>query len=380
MTPKLTLSRLLLFSLVLFIALGQNALASITWYVDGVHGSDTHNGRSPAAAYKTIRYAISRSVSGDSIRVASATYTENLSIGVNLTIVGASAWTTIIDGGHSGTAVAITSAGAHVSLSQLTIRNGSGKTHGGGGIYNLGLLTITNGTISGNGSDDTVAAGGGLGGGIYNSGTLTVVQSSVTGNSVSRFRMGASAFGGGIYNTGRLTLTNSTVSANQAVDFWPAGVAYGGGIATAGGTVAINNGTISLNSAIIHTPVGSAGTFGGGIYNKSGAATLQNSVVANNTYGGNCNGSVASHGHNLSSDLTCHFNGAGDQSNNNPKLGALQNNGGFTKTMALLAGSPATDAGNPSGCTDGNGHRLTVDQRGHSRPTISACDIGAYNH
>ena len=230
MTQKLTLSRLLILFLILFITIAQNALASNTWYVDGVHGNDSHNGRSPAAAFKTIRHAISHSSSGDSIMVAAATYTENLSIGSNLTIVGANAWTTIIDGGHSGTAVSISSTSAHVNLSQLTIRNGSGHTHGGGGIYNLGTLTLTNATISGNGSDDTVAPSAGLGGGIYNSGTLTIVQSTVSGNSVSRFRTGASAYGGGIYNTGKLTVTNSTVSANQAVDYWPAGVSYGGAL------------------------------------------------------------------------------------------------------------------------------------------------------
>ena len=83
-------------------------------------------------------------------------------------------------------------------------------------------------------------------------------------------------------------------------------------------------------------------------------------------------------GHNLSSDNTCNFNGTGDQKNINPKLGALQNNGGPTQTMALLAGSPAINAGNPSGCTDGAGNELTTDQRGVPRP--NPCDMGAYNH
>jgi len=49
--------------------------------------------------------------------------------------------------------------------------------------------------------------------------------------------------------------------------------------------------------------------------------------------------------------------------------------------MALLPGSTAIDAGNPSGCTDGNGHLLTTDQRGMPRPDKEdsvGCDMGAY--
>jgi len=70
---------------------------------------------------------------------------------------------------------------------------------------------------------------------------------------------------------------------------------------------------------------------------------------------------VSSKGYNLSSDTACDFDATGDMNNIDPKLGPLQNNGGPTQTEALLAGSPAIDAGNPSGCTDGKGHLL--DQR-----------------
>lgn len=52
-------------------------------------------------------------------------------------------------------------------------------------------------------------------------------------------------------------------------------------------------------------------------------------------------------------------------------LGDLQNNGGPTETHALLAGSPALDAGDPLLST-------TADQRGILRPSGVAPDIGAY--
>jgi hypothetical protein len=54
-----------------------------------------------------------------------------------------------------------------------------------------------------------------------------------------------------------------------------------------------------------------------------------------------------------------------------PALGPLQLNGGFTKTMALGAGSAAIDAGNGGTCDP-------HDQRDVSRSQGLACDAGAY--
>ncbi len=55
-----------------------------------------------------------------------------------------------------------------------------------------------------------------------------------------------------------------------------------------------------------------------------------------------------------------------------PMLGPLQNNGGSTRTLALLEGSPAIDAGS-------NAFDLEFDQRGDGFPRVigSAADIGA---
>jgi hypothetical protein len=78
------------------------ALASNIWYVDGVHGSDNNNCKSRQHACKTIGHGISLASSGDSIMVAAATYTENLTIGFSLKIVGSGAQATIVDGGQVG--------------------------------------------------------------------------------------------------------------------------------------------------------------------------------------------------------------------------------------------------------------------------------------
>jgi hypothetical protein len=310
--------------LALFLALAPTALASTKWYVDGVHGSDSNNCKSPRTACKTIGHAISLASSGDSIMVAAANYTESLTIGFSLKVVGSGANTTIIDGVRKGTVVTISNSNAHVTLSKLTIENGSFS-----GIYNSGTLTINNSTVAGNGCC------GGSGGGIFNGGTLTINNSTVSGNSAS----GGIANGGGIFNGGTLTISNSTVSGNTARN--------GGGIET----------------------------------KKGGTATLQNTIVANSPKGGNCSGSMTSKGYNLSSDGTCNFNGTGDLNNTDPMLGQLGNYGGPTQTIPLLSGSPAIDAGNPSGCTDGKGHLLKTDQRGRPRPDkedTGGCDMGAY--
>jgi hypothetical protein len=369
-----------LMLLAVFLALTSTALASSTWYVDGVQGKNKNDCKSPQTACKTIGHAISLASSGDSIMVAAATYTENLTIRFSLKVIGSGAKTTIVDGGGVNTVVTISSASAHVSLSKVTIRNGFAAT--GGGINNSGRLTISNITVSGNSTASNTGYGGGIynsgtlkinystisansanshvadhGGGIYNLGTLTINDSTVSGNSAGGLE---EADGGGISNQATLTISNTTISENGTASGMSS---CGGGIAN-GGTLTINNSTISGNSA--GSCGGHGGPGGGGIF---GTATLQNTVVANNPSGGNCRGgTITSNGYNLSSDNTCNFNGTGDLNNTDPKLGQLGNYGGPTQTIPLLSASPAIDAGNPSGCTDSQGHLLKTDQRGRPRP------------
>jgi hypothetical protein len=312
---------------------------------------------------------ISLASSGDSIRVAAATYAEHLTVPVSLKIIGANARTTIIDAQSSGT-IGILITGLRVTLASLTIRGGSG-----GGVSNAGTLTITNCTISGN--------RGRLGGGVYNAGTLSIFDTTISGNSA--------IFGGGIANGGTLELVNSTIEGNVAAGFFLSGGHFhpprGGGIDNFGtSTSTISNTTIANNAAIFVPPVGPCRFFGP-CYESgmdiAGPITIENSIVANGVYrdGLNCNGVVNSKGYNLGSDSTCNFNKSGDRNNIDPKLGPLQYNGGPTQTMALLSGSPAIDAGNPSGCADGQGQLLKTDQRGMPRPDkedSGGCDMGAY--
>ena len=165
--------------------------------------------------------------------------------------------------------------------------------------------------------------------------------------------------GGGVRGNA-VTINNSTISGNTHH--------YGLGCTISGSGVTLSNTTISGNVA------------GNGYVVLCATATLQNSIVANNS-GANCGSGVTSNGYNMSSDSSCNFSKSGDRNNTDPLLGPLQNNGGPTQTKALLPGSPAIDAGNPSGCRGGNGQLLTTDQRGQPRPDHEdsvGCDMGAY--
>jgi hypothetical protein len=82
--------------------------------------------------------------------------------------------------------------GGVVSISGLTISNANSRS--GIGIYNAGMLMVTNSTLSGN------AGAGSFGGGIYNVGTLTLTNSTLSGNPVFQ--------GGAISNNQGATLTS----------------------------------------------------------------------------------------------------------------------------------------------------------------------------
>jgi hypothetical protein len=236
---RIAFSNLLLLLSVL--ALSPTALASTTWYVNGVNGNNNNNCKTPQTACKTIRHAISLAHSGDSIKVAAATYTENLTIGLSLKVIGSGASTTIIDGGGSNTFKSVVgiNTGAHVTLSRVTIRNGNAFLRVGGGIANSGTLTINNSTISGNYAN--------AGGGVFTElGTVTINNSTISGNYAHA--------GSGIYNFSTVTINNSTISGNGAN-------LYGN---------IVNSGTLAISSSTIS---------GGGFVISGGSVTLRGSIV-----------------------------------------------------------------------------------------------------
>jgi hypothetical protein len=297
----------------------------------------------------------------DLIQVGSGTFYEHLFVNRRVTIQGEGARNTTVDGSPGGTfhdpVFVIGMEGGVVTIADLAIANGHG-VHGGIGIE--GDLTLLNCTVRDN--EATYC-----GGGIANGGRLTVVGSTFVGNRAS--------CGGGISNSGRMTITNSTLSNNWAGPADPGtGSGKGGGISNAA-YAHVSDSTLTGNSA---------DDKGGGIYNGGMSPfTMANTIVANNAapLGPDCSGPLASLDYNLMEDASgCTI--SGDTGHNitglDPEMGTLANNGGPTKTHALLPGSPAFDAGY---CPD-----VIADQRGYPRPfdidsldnVADGCDIGAY--
>ncbi len=244
--------------------------------------------------------------------------------------------------------------GGTATVSDSTFTSNSAGTLGGG-IENYGTATVSDSTFTSN------SASSGNGGGIDNEsgGTATVSGSTFSSNSATD--------GGGIDNNGTLTLTNSTLSGNSAND-------SGGGIDNESseggiGTLTLTNSTLSGNSAA---------NDGGGIDNN-GMATLNNTIVANSPSGGDvANFATLTGSHNLIEDGS---GGLAGTITGDPKLGPLANNGGSTQTMALLAGSPAINAGDNALAVDPTtGLPLATDQRGAPFVRIAGgtVDIGAY--
>jgi hypothetical protein len=276
--------------------------------------------------------------------------------------------------------------GLSVANSSLTVKDGTVRRNAagtlGGGIFATSV-TLTGSTVSGNSAGSsgggvwattTTVRGSTVGGNTAgdSGGGVIATTATLTGSTVNGNTAGDDA--GGIY-AGTAMLTNVTVSGNTAGDF-------GGGVWAA--TATLLNVTVAENVA--HT--------GGGVYhNVGGAFTVRNTIIALNLVdftgtGPDVYGAFTSGGHNLiggGTGGTGFANGVGGDivgtSANpaDPKLGPLANNGGRTRTHALLAGSRAIDAGGGAGLPGS-------DQRGAGFPRVkdgngdgvATVDIGAF--
>ena len=300
-----------------------------------------------------------------------------------VTINGPGAGILSISGANTRTIfnTAGTAAGQPIQISGLTLTAGRTATGGNGGAIfaNDETLILTNCSITGS----TATRGGAISFAGY--GSLTLDTCTISGNT-------ASGRGGAVYFTygGQFNIRNTTISGNSSGN-------RGGGLflgGTATGPLLVSNSTFSGNSA----------AEGGGIMLFGFSATLavQNSTFtansANSTGGGGIalisavgpasvalestiiSGNTGTDGPDISTTLfsgltakNCAIGSATgftmtDLGGNLPfgsdlKLGALANNGGSTLTHALLAGSPAIDAGDPAAIA-GVGGVPQFDQRG----------------
>jgi hypothetical protein len=115
---------------------------------------------------------------------------------------------------------------------------------------------------------------------------------------------------------------------------------------------------------------GVPGTFeGSAVATAGGQLQVRNCIVANASATATL-GALEDLGGNLCSDNSCGFDASTSLQNTEPLAAQLQDNGGATPTMALLAGSPAIDAA-VSPCAE-------TDQRGYARSAGNSCDVGAF--
>jgi hypothetical protein len=191
--------------------------------------------------FDAVQPAIDAASPGETITLCAGTFTGNLTIDRDLTLIGAGdgfgAGNTILQGTGTGSVVTTT-------LNVLTLRS----------------LRI----IGGN-------AASASGGGIDSQATLELIDCTVTGNSAE--------FGGGIVVAfGGLSLTNSVITGNVATE-------EGGGIFNYFGTVTLD--------AASRVTGNDANEFdgGGGIYNQQGVVTLSTTENVTNNDPDNCGGS-----------------------------------------------------------------------------------------
>ncbi|HVZ23621.1 MAG TPA: choice-of-anchor Q domain-containing protein, partial [Vicinamibacterales bacterium] len=299
---------------------------------------------------------------------------------------------------------------ARVTVDGCTaVASGGASFAVGGGVLAFGSLTLESSTLSNNtatGPDGTQI----LGGGAYVAYGFDITNSTITGNRAVRSAPGSNRFalGGGIdasIRDSQSALTGSTLSDNTADDFGGALFLY---VASIGGS------TISMHVAN-STVSGNTSGSGTGIEIDSGPnapfyLALDNSTVAFNAFtrdtgcGGLAQAGYTSSVVDLESTILAGNTGPGGAeydacasqdtssltgANNlrvvselpvppgtlsdDPMLGPLQDNGGPTRTHALLPGSPAIDNGN-------NVAALDFDQRGagFAREVGARADIGAF--
>ena len=266
-----------------------------------------------------------------------------------VTIAGSS----IADNFGSG-AGGINSDNSNVNIDRTVINGNSTGIFGGSGAIDSdanSVLTIDRTTIDANsgidpfnptpprGSQAFVA-------GIGARGTTTITNSTITNSIVERIddplspdnpraSIPQSPTGFGVRNTGDLTIINSTFSGNPDA-----------GISNEGGTVNIFNTTLADGLANVDLTA------------DDNSATVISTIVADD-----------------SQELEIAIDENSNLIGNSEDLllGELQDNGGFTQTIALLDDSPAIDAGsNPSA--------LDFDQRGEGfdRTVGNGTDIGAF--
>ncbi|GAB4268761.1 MAG: hypothetical protein Kow0080_11950 [Candidatus Promineifilaceae bacterium] len=211
--------------------------------------------------YINIQDAIADVADGATITLAPETFQENLVITRTVTLVGAGKNSTVIDGSGSVSFEPAVSNVGVLTLTNMTLTGGNSDA-GGGGLLNDGTAFLQNVVVTNN-----RASASSSGGGIENIGTLVIENSEITNNSVN------GGDGGGIDNLGVLTMTQVVIRGNQAT----LNDSFGGGLSHLGTWLMADYITVTENSA----------GYGGGaifdIFGASGVGYVQNSTIMSNS-------------------------------------------------------------------------------------------------
>ncbi|MEO7324756.1 MAG: choice-of-anchor Q domain-containing protein [Dokdonella sp.] len=298
--------------------------------------------------------------------------------------------------GHGGGISVVASVGTFI-LSNSTITANTSNSEGGGMDIQNVHATISNSTIDGNVA--TCASNVYCTGGIYVAGAhVDFTHSTISGNSATCTGNAdpCDAIGALYAWVSSVNFVDSTITGNNAMA--PDNVV--GGLWESHSTNAINHGlsltntTVAGNSATAtaQTAANAAGGVLIGLHYDTGAITAANSIIASNaaTLFGSAsptpdvninaaNAATAAISFSvLGTSASAAFTGNSNVFSDTPGLGSLANNGGPTKTMALLAGSVAIDAGSNALALDADAQPLTTDQTSSARIVNDTVDIGAY--
>ena len=217
-----------------FVASPASATTAVTLYVTPGGTGTSCSQSAPCGAIQNAVNAATQNYAADdvTIDVAAGSYTETDSINASsldsLTIAGAGASVSTVNGGAASSVVTVWS--GKVTVSGLDFENGDAATGGGGGINNHATLTVIDSFVSGDTSSSS-------GGGIENhaGATLTVSESTLNGDT-------AVVGGGGIDNAGDLTVTDTHLENNSTSQNTDA-PGYGGARVANSGTAALSTRT-----------------------------------------------------------------------------------------------------------------------------------------